>query len=262
LWPHLEAGSETKIRFLRAGDGFSLTLDTTGRVIHGYVVSVGCGSAAVMVTDRTRRVIHVEDRDIDINAAVGLQHWCLETLVIPDGSRHELGDNQHKTIGNSAQPGDKGESTMAKKAVAKKEGRKPALAAFVDSSFKIYLNHGGKEYEATVLSSGVIRYKDKDYASPSTVGTLICGQEVNGWRAWSYKKGDEYVALDTLRGKASPLKPPKAGKAPRAKAAPKKAAKPPKAGKAVKRVRKPKPEQVVTPEQQADPQPQGEEAPF
>lgn len=95
---------------------------------------------------------------------------------------------------------------MAKKEKVKKESRGPALAAFVDSSFKIYLKHGKKEYDATVLSSGVIRYNDKDYDSASSAAKKIVGVAVNGWRAWSFNKDGVRVALDTLRGSKSPLK--------------------------------------------------------
>lgn len=109
----------------------------------------------------------------------------------------------------------------------KGEGRTPALAAFVDSSFKIYLNHSGKEHEATVLSTGVIRYNDKEYTSPSSVGAKIVGAEVNGWRAWSFNKNGERVPLDVLRGSKSPLaEAPKAKKAVPKPAKPKRSLKP------------------------------------
>jgi hypothetical protein len=253
LRPRLEE-VETKISRLSPGDGFILHLGDTGKTISGYVEYIGAGSATVYVTDRKARTIHAGEKDIAFTSCVGLQHWCLETLVVPDGTRHDQGDYQHK-----------GESNMAKakKAVAKKEGRKPSLAGFVEKAFSIFLNHGGKEYEAKVLASGMIEYRGKEYTSPSTVGTLICEAEVNGWRSWFFKKDGELVMLDTLRGKNSPLKPVAPPKGKKAKPAAKKAAKPKKvAGKA--KPRKAKAEKVEAPatEETTTATADGEKPPF
>jgi hypothetical protein len=105
---------------------------------------------------------------------------------------------------------------MAKKEKSQRkkgEDRTPALAAFVDSPFKIYMTTGGKEYDAQVLSSGIIKIDDKEFTSPSSAGSYILGndkkgkpRQVDGWKAWSFNKDGERVALDTLRGSKSPLK--------------------------------------------------------
>jgi hypothetical protein len=112
------------------------------------------------------------------------------------------------------------EIIMAKEKAArvkkpKGEGRTPTLAPYADTigGKTIYMNHGGKEYDATVLSSGVIRFRDKDYTSPSSAGQAVLGKnakgkplQVDGWRAWRFNKDGERVELNVLRGKDSPLK--------------------------------------------------------
>lgn len=98
-----------------------------------------------------------------------------------------------------------GKSTTTKR--PKGEGRKPSLAEYVDSSFKIYATTGGKEYEATVLSSGIIKMDDKEYTSPSAAGSALLGKDkkgkprqVDGWIFWKFNKDGERVVLDMLRG--------------------------------------------------------------
>jgi hypothetical protein len=85
---------EVPIRTLRAGDGFRLVLETTGRSRPGYVVEVNDVSATVMLLDKVERVIETrEGSKIPIASVVGLQHWGANTLVVPDGTRHEVKAN-------------------------------------------------------------------------------------------------------------------------------------------------------------------------
>jgi hypothetical protein len=136
-----------------------------------------------------------------------------------------------------------GENSMPKekKARKKSEGRTPTLAPYVDTigGKTIYMNSGGKEYIANVLSSGVIRMDDKDYTSPSSAAGAILGKnkkgkqlQTDGWRVWRFNKDGERVELNELRGKSSPLKA--VAKAKRKPKAVKKARKP--------RASKPKPQ--------------------
>jgi hypothetical protein len=121
----------------------------------------------------------------------------------------------YKASSAQAQQGDemskKGNGTpKAKK--QKSEGRKPTLAPFVDGPFKIYANTDGKEYEAMVLSSGIIKMEEKEYTSPSSAGSVLLGKDkkgkpkqVDGWSFWKFNKNGERVPLDALRGSKSPL---------------------------------------------------------
>ena len=120
---------------------------------------------------------------------------------------------------------------MAKKEKAprkKSEGRKPTLALYIDAPFKIYITTGGKEYDAQVLSSGIIKIDNKQFTSPSSAGSYMLGKDekgkpkqVDGWKAFTFNKDGQRVPLDTLRGSKSPLKAveakPKTAKAAKAK---------------------------------------------
>src|SRR6266568_660754 len=111
----------------------------------------------------------------------------------------------------------------------KGEGRIPTLAPYAEilAGKTIYMNHGGKEHSASVLTSGVIRMNDKDYTSPSSAGSAILGKDkkgnprqVDGWKSWYFNKDGSRVMLNTLRGSKSPLalEAPKPRKAKSAKA--------------------------------------------
>src|SRR5258708_26121877 len=108
------------------------------------------------------------------------------------------------------------EITMATKEAKKPkgEGRTPTLAPYTDTlaGKTIYMNHDGKEHQASVRTSGVIRFNDKDYTSPSSAGSAILGKDkkgkprqIDGWKSWYYNKDGERIMLNTLRGSKSPL---------------------------------------------------------
>jgi len=114
---------------------------------------------------------------------------------------------------------------------SKGEGRKPTLAPFVDHPFPIYMNCDGKEREAMVLSSGIIKYKEKEFTSPSGFANAVIKElgakgRADGWKSVYFNKDGERVMLNVLRGKESPLKieTPNADK-PQRKRAPRKAKK-------------------------------------
>ena len=93
----------------------------------------------------------------------------------------------------------------------KGEGRTPTLAAFVDSQFKVYMTCDGKEREAVVLSSGIIKYKEKEFTSPSGFANAVIKElgakgRADGWKSVYFNKNGSRVMLNTLRGGKSPLK--------------------------------------------------------
>ena len=153
---------------------------------------------------------------------------------------------------------------MAKKEKAAKKEKThaaPKLAAFVDHSFPIYLTMGEKEREARVLTSGMISFKEKEYASPCAAATAMAkdmGEKwtLNAWTALKFNKDGERVALNVVRGAKSPLKvaAPKPKAASKAKA--KKEAKP----KAAKRAKKVAQQAASAPA--GDGMAQTQEAPF
>lgn len=100
---------------------------------------------------------------------------------------------------------------MSKTKKAKSEGRKPTLASFVDSPFRVYMTCDGKERDAMVLSSGIIKYKEKEFTSPSGFANAVIKElgakgRVDGWKSVYFNKNGERVMLNTLRGGKSPLK--------------------------------------------------------
>jgi hypothetical protein len=202
---------EVRIDSLPSGSAFILLVGDTQK--RGVLVERSACSATVQLMEKKSRTITTFDgTERTFESLTGLQHWSLETPVIPTGERVSVAEFTAKL---------KGESQMAKQKApkAKSEGRKPTLAPYVSDSFKIYGNHDGKEYEATVLSSGVVRYKDKDYTSPSAAAKVIVGVEVNGFVFWKYGKNGERQLLNAIRGKdAIKVAAPKPKKAKVAKA--------------------------------------------
>jgi hypothetical protein len=121
-----------------------------------------------------------------------------------------------------------------KKAVkAKSEGRQPALAPYVNGPMKIYATYKGKEYEAQVLSSGVIKFQEQEFASPSSAARAILKGETqrDGWHFWSFNKDGKRFQLAALRPVGDIVKRERSEK---------KASKPKPERKAPKRKRSPK----------------------
>src|SRR5580693_2224152 len=114
--------------------------------------------------------------------------------------------------GENAMPKEK-KQKAAREKKPKVSGRKPTLAPFVDAPFKIYATYKDKEYDAMVLSSGIIKFEDKEYATPSGAAVAIVGKPTDGYVFWSFNKNDKRVPLDMIRGEKSPLAEPKAKKA-------------------------------------------------
>lgn len=144
------------------------------------------------------------------------------------------------------------EGTMAKekKVKAKSEGRKPTLAPYLNGAaapagpFKLYGKYKGKEYEAQVLSSGIIKMDDVEYTSPSSAACALRSNKggkkslIDGWNFWKYNKDGERVPLDAIRGAKSPLAIGGDGKLKKVKIAKVKAEK-------LKKVRKPRKSKVA-----------------
>ncbi len=94
-------------------------------------------------------------------------------------------------------------------------GRKPVLEGMVERPLPIYGTYKGKEYNAMVLTSGMIKLDETEYATPSAAGRAVLGNnekgkplQVDGWKFWRFNEDGERVPLDKLRGAKSPLKAP------------------------------------------------------
>jgi len=82
------------------------------------------------------------------------------------------------------------------------EGRRPALAAFIERGFQIRARWKGTKYKARVLRDGRISLKGKRYRSPSLAASSIARHAMNGWLFWQFERSPgDWVELDHLRAK-------------------------------------------------------------
>lgn len=95
---------------------------------------------------------------------------------------------------------------VKKDATPKGEGRKPVLVGLIENPLPLYANYKGKEYTAMALTSGVIKYDEKEYATPSAAARAVLGNnekgkplQVDGWHFWKFNKDGERVPLSELR---------------------------------------------------------------
>ncbi len=76
----------------------------------------------------------------------------------------------------------------------------PTLAAHFSQATKLRASFRGKLVRARVRRNGLIRYKKKDYKSPSLAGSAVVKRSCNGWTFWKYERAPgDWVPLDELR---------------------------------------------------------------
>jgi hypothetical protein len=111
------------------------------------------------------------------------------------------------------------ESAMAKKGKKEKKPRtprvggtatpktnkEPALALYAAGGFSMVSSYKGGTFTASVATDGLITLDGKEYHSPSAAAMAVTGKPTNGWTFWEVELNGKLVALDTLRGKKSPL---------------------------------------------------------
>lgn len=88
---------------------------------------------------------------------------------------------------------------------AEGDGRKPALAEFINAPMEIFGDYKGKRFEARVSISGIITYEGEQFTSPSLAAAKARNTRTcNGWTFWKFidAKGEE-VFIDVLRKKAA-----------------------------------------------------------
>ena len=81
------------------------------------------------------------------------------------------------------------------------EGRQAVLANYFEGTKKLQAHYKGKIIKAYVRRNGLIRFKGKDYHSPSHAGAAACQRRAcNGWRFWKYERAPgDWVPLNELR---------------------------------------------------------------
>ena len=68
----------------------------------------------------------------------------------------------------------------------RKNGKKGAtvMANYVSRPMRLRANYRGKLVNARIRRNGLIRYKMKDYSSPSLAGAAVVKRSCNGWTFW------------------------------------------------------------------------------
>jgi len=76
----------------------------------------------------------------------------------------------------------------------------PVLSAYFDQSTKLVARFKGKSIKARVRRNGVIRYKNRDFNSPSKAASAVVKRAANGWAFWKYERAPgDWVSLKELR---------------------------------------------------------------
>jgi len=172
--------NEVPIRTLREGDGFGLLLETTGRVRKGYVISIGSCSATIMLLDRVERTIRTGDgREIPISSPTGVQHWSIETMVVPDGTRHDVARHSYQ---NQKEENDMSNSSKKTKAQPKVRVR----AILADKLYEVATANVSEKFseqvaDKEVKSHTVLVFRAlKKLAKPSTVEQVAAAVKADG----------------------------------------------------------------------------------
>lgn len=76
----------------------------------------------------------------------------------------------------------------------------PALASYFNRSTRLRATYRDQIIKARIRRNGLIRYKNKDYRSPSLAGSAVVKRSCNGWTFWKYERAPgDWVSLDELR---------------------------------------------------------------
>jgi len=82
---------------------------------------------------------------------------------------------------------------------AKKRGQ-PVLSSYFNRSTRLRATYRGKDVKARIRRNGLVRYKKKDYRSPSLAGSAVVKRSCNGWTFWKYERAPgDWVFLDEIR---------------------------------------------------------------
>jgi predicted GIY-YIG superfamily endonuclease len=81
------------------------------------------------------------------------------------------------------------------------DGKQAILANYFKGRKKLQAHYKGKIIRAYVRHNGLIRFKGKDYWSPSLAAAKACNRpSYNGWRFWKYERAPgDWVPLNELR---------------------------------------------------------------
>ena len=81
-----------------------------------------------------------------------------------------------------------------------REKGKPVMANYINRPTRLQATYRGKLVKARIRGNGLVRYKMRDYNSPSVAGAAVVKRSCNGWTFWKYERGPgDWVLLDELR---------------------------------------------------------------
>ena len=76
----------------------------------------------------------------------------------------------------------------------------PVLASYLNRSTRLRATYRDKIVKARIRRNGLIRYKNKDYRSPSLAGSAVVKRSCNGWTFWKYERAPgDWVPLNEMR---------------------------------------------------------------
>ncbi len=76
----------------------------------------------------------------------------------------------------------------------------PVLSAYINKSTKVRASYKGELIRARVRRNGLIRYRNKDYSSPSQAAKAVVRRACNGWSFWKFERAPgDWVKLKELR---------------------------------------------------------------
>ncbi len=89
----------------------------------------------------------------------------------------------------------------SKKKTPMRGGQRPDLNAYFSKARPLSVTYKGKDYSATLLKNGKIKFKNKVYTSPTAAAKkIVTRRTVNGWTFWFVQNEDgDWVKLSTLK---------------------------------------------------------------
>lgn len=81
----------------------------------------------------------------------------------------------------------------------RKKGQ-PIMSGYLSGSTRIRVYFKGRLIRARIRRNGTIRFKNKDYNSPSLAAAAVVKRTCNGWTFWKYERAPgDWVFLNELR---------------------------------------------------------------
>ena len=173
------------------GETYKATLLTSGQIKYRNKLYKSPTSAAQAV---------IKDHSPNANSNIRVSGWIFWSIKGTEGNWMKLKDisnlvreKQENTV---ASFNTKTKNSVWVKFKSKKSVSKLSLKNYFNKDRPLMKKYKGKTYQATLLKSGQIKYKDKLYNSPTSVARAVIKDHspnvasnigVTGWKFWSVK---------------------------------------------------------------------------